>query len=167
MDNRPNVIEVVLTPQYARHLIRRISLQTGIGSVPLDEDLLQEALLRGVRAFRRIPDIRFPRALFRKIVRDTIVSSLRKKRFDEPLTEMSCTDQTAIEEHIDRCRRFERLNQALTALAAQDREIIEMFHLKERPIAEIATRFHRSEGAMRMVLLRSRRTLRRLLMKSV
>lgn len=163
MENRPDVIEDVLTPQFARRLVRRMYRQLGTETL-VPDDILQEALLRGILAFRRIPDIRFPRALFGKIVRDTVISSWRKRRYEEPLTDMSGNCRPVMEESIDRSRRFERLGQALTLLAFQDREIVEMFYLNESSIPEIANRFHRSEGAIKMVLLRSRRTLRRLLL---
>src|SRR5207244_3753245 len=42
--------------------------------------LIQEALLRGLIAQRRIEDIRHPSAFFTKVIRDTVIDYCRHKR---------------------------------------------------------------------------------------
>jgi RNA polymerase sigma factor (sigma-70 family) len=162
MKDRPNTFEDILTPEFAGGVVRRLTRRTG---TPLfDDDLIQEALLRGLLAFRRIPDIRYPRAFLTKVIRDTVIDHWRRRRFaGEQLTEDQHNVQPTVEDDIDRRRRLARLGSALSLLATQDREIIEMFYLREASIAEIADEFKRSRSSVKMTLLRSRRALQRLL----
>jgi RNA polymerase sigma factor (sigma-70 family) len=166
MKNRPT-FEDVLTPEFAGWLIRKLTCRTG---TPLfDDDLAQEALLRGLLAFRRVPDVNHPRAFFAKIVRDTVIDRWRHKHFaEQPLTEDQGKVQPAVEHDIDRRRTLTRLGNALSLLSTHDREIVEMFYFQDASIAQVADEFKRSRSAVKMTLLRSRRTLQRLMnIKSV
>jgi DNA-directed RNA polymerase specialized sigma24 family protein len=58
-------LEAVLTPESAKAMLRVIGLETG--SPVYDEDLAQEALLRGLIAFGRSEYVSNPQAFFAKI----------------------------------------------------------------------------------------------------
>jgi len=162
MKDRPNTFEEILTPEFARGVMGRLTRRTG--TPVFDEDLIQEALLRGLLAFRRIPDIRYPRAFLTKIIRDLVIDDWRHGRYTrESLSEDQGSILPTVESDIDRQRRFTQLGRALSLLATHDREIIEMYYLHEASIAEIADTFNRSRSAVKMILLRSRRVLRGLL----
>ena len=71
----------VLTPEYARSILRHVASSL---MPPALEDLAQEALLKGVEAFRR-NQVDYPSAFFTKIVRDTICDHWRRERVWLPL----------------------------------------------------------------------------------
>lgn len=68
----------LLTPENAARFIRRATLKTG--SPLYDEDLVQDVLLAGVLAFRRL-EVRAPRAFFAKIVRNAVADHWRRRPY--------------------------------------------------------------------------------------
>src|SRR5205823_2558591 len=94
----------------------------------------------------------------------TVIDQWRRKRLEVPIDdEHHFTSRPNLEEKIDRQRVLRRLGHAISRLATRDREIVEMFYLKELSVPAIADRFKLSQSAVKMILLRSRRTLHRLL----
>ena len=130
-----------------------------------DEDLEQEASLRAIEAFRRNADVRFPRAFLMKIVHDTVIDHWRRRRLHEDIDgvdDKRLSEQCTIEEDLDRRRRHDALRQAMAALDAGKRATIDLYYSEDRSIGEIARLQHRSHSAVKMDLLRSRRTLSRI-----
>ncbi len=156
--------ESVLTPEVARSLIRLETSKTG--SPLTDDDLTQESLLRGLKAFRRAAYVEYPRAFFSKIVRDVVRDHWRRKREWLPL---DSSDRSVprhipdLEEAIDRDRRLERIKCALGCLSKSQRELIESFYLYGYSIPQLSQRLGKSTTALKMELLRLRIRIRQMI----
>jgi RNA polymerase sigma factor (sigma-70 family) len=150
-------------PSEIRTLIHAATKRTG---TPLhDEDLEQDVALRALEAFRRLHDVTHPRALLMKIVRDSVRDYWRRRRW---LEELSSIDETLFchvplfESNLDRERRLDLLRSALNQLPLRKKQLLESFYLADRSIPEIAATAGRSISAIKMDLVRSRRTLLRI-----
>src|SRR5262245_10215049 len=147
-------------PIEIRLLIRMATMRTGL---PLhDEDLAQDVTLRAVAAFRKQLEVRYPRALLRKIVGDTVRDHWRRRRPEEDLNavdERDLAELPCLEEKLDRQRRVDLLHRGLARLDAAKRTTLDLFYLEERPVAEIARLQKRSISAVKMELMRARRLL--------
>lgn len=130
-----------------------------------DEDLEQEATLRAMLAFRRRDDVRHPRALLRKIVHDTVVDHWRRRRSHEDLEsvdEARLASRCTVEQDMDRRRECDALKTAMAALDANKRATLDLFYSEGHAVREIARLQNRSQSAVKMDLLRSRRELSRI-----
>jgi RNA polymerase sigma factor (sigma-70 family) len=148
------------TPADIRILVRAATRRTG---VPVrDEDLEQDAALHAVEAFRRVRDVRQPRALLTKVVSDTVHDYWRRRR---PFADLAEVDECqmarppAFEDDLDRSRQLAILRQALKALDTGKRATIEMYYVEGRSIGEIASLRKKSASAVKMELMRARRVL--------
>jgi RNA polymerase sigma factor (sigma-70 family) len=147
-------------PVEIRLLIRIATIRTG--SALHDEDLAQDITLKAVEAFQKQFEVRYPRALLRKIVCDTVRDHWRRRRPQEDLTaidERNLAESPCLEEELDRQRRVELLHRGLARLDSAKRTTLDLFYVEERPVAEIAKLQQRSVSAVKMELLRSRRLL--------
>ena len=101
----PAQADSVLTPDVARSLVRLAALSTG--SFVFDDDLVGEALLRGVIAFQRTVHVTHARAFFSKIVKDTVRDYWRRRR---AWISLECigeiTQVVDFEERLDRRRQL-------------------------------------------------------------
>ena len=149
-----------LNPVEIRTLIHIATKHTG---TPLhDEDLEQEVAVRALEAVRRLERITHPRALLRKIVRDAVRDHWRRRRASEDLEGIDprfISLQPEFELALDSHRRIELLHRALGSLSASKRAVLEFFYLLDYSIPQIASIQNRSISAVKMDLLRSRRSL--------
>ena len=149
-----------IDPCEIRLLVRIATQRTGC---PLhDEDLEQDATLKAVEAFRKQFEIRYPRALLRKIVGDTVRDHWRRRRPVEDLNvvdEKHFAEPAGLEEQLDLKRRVALLRDGLARLDASKRTILDLFYIEERKVSEIARLQKRSVSAVKMELLRARRLL--------
>ena len=130
-----------------------------------DEDLQQDATLNVVEAFQKRMEIKYPRALLRKIVWDTVCDYWRRRRLVEDLEtvdERFLAESPRFEEGLDAKRRLDSLRQALAQLDAGKRSTLDLFYMQECSIAEIARLQKKSPSAVKMELHRSRRLLARI-----
>jgi RNA polymerase sigma-70 factor, ECF subfamily len=130
-----------------------------------DEDLEQEATLRAMQAFRTRIDVRHPQALLRKIVHDTVVDHWRRRRSHDDLdsiNEARLATPCTVEQDMDRRRQCDALRQAMSVLDAGKRATLDLFYSEGRAVREIAHLQNRSQSAVKMDLLRSRRELSRI-----
>ena len=154
----PAQIDSVLTPDVARSLVRQAALSTG--SFVFDDDLVGEALLRGVIAFQRTVHVTHARAFFSKIVKDTVRDYWRRRRAWIPLECIGeITQVVDFEERLDRRRQLERLRAALIMLPADQRTLLELFYLDEMSIGQISAVLQKSRSALKMALLRGRKNI--------
>jgi RNA polymerase sigma factor (sigma-70 family) len=127
-----------------------------------DEDLAQDATLKAVEAFRKQFEIRYPRAFLRKVVSDAVSDYWRRRHSVEDLDgvdEWRLAESPAFEERLDAQRRVDLLRRALSKLEAGKRRTLDLFYMEERSVAEIAQIQNKSISAVKMDLLRARRTL--------
>lgn len=152
-------------PAEIRAMVHIVTKRTG---TPLhDEDLEQEVALHAVEAFRRIEEVRHPRALLMKIVHDTVRDHWRRRRcltekidyIDERLVSRRPTFET----DLDGQRRLELLNRAVNLLPPSKRKLIDLFYGSDYSIPDIAQLQGRSISAVKMELLRSRHSLARII----
>jgi RNA polymerase sigma-70 factor, ECF subfamily len=146
-----------------RLLIRFATQRTGR---PIhDEDLVQDATLKAVEAFRKPFEIRYPRAFLRKIVGDTVRDHWRRRRAQEDLTtidEEDLSESPCFEENLDMQRRIDCLRRGLAQLDEGKRATLVLFYVEERSVSEIACLQQKSISAVKMELLRARRLLARI-----
>ena len=163
MPIRPNTPESVLTPEYAKSLVRLMA--SCITSV-LVEDLAQEALLKGVRAFQR-NHVEHPSAFFTKIVRDTVSGHWRRERVWLPLESIDPRKHNHvlhIEERIDLDKRIEQMREALRHLSHHERQLIHLFYGEGLSLGQLSAMSGKSISALKMTLLRARTKIRRTIM---
>jgi len=131
-----------------------------------DEDLEQEAMLRVLRAIRRVPLVKCPRAFVAKIVNDTVADFWRQKRRIESLDSIPdqlLSYQTPYEKCLDRARRCDELHSCLRRLPQKIRTAIELFYIEECSVSDLAATLQFSHSAAKMTLFRGRQRLRRML----
>jgi len=149
--------EEVLTPDFAKSLVRFATLRTG--SVVLDEDLVQEALLRGVQAFRRTAYVVHPVAFFSKIVKDTVRDHWRRQHVLQPLESISQHRLAYVQDldgMLDHKRRVAQIHEALHLLPARQQQLINLFYFEELSLGELSAILGQSQSALKMALLRAR-----------
>ena len=150
-------------PSEIRTLIHVATKRTG---TPLhDEDLEQEVALHALEAFQRLDEVTHPRALLMKIVHDAVRDHWRRRRSSEDLADIDerfISHMPAFESDLDHRRRVELLRRALGRLPAGKRTLLKLFYVHDHSIPEIATLQGRSISAVKMELVRSRRSLYRI-----
>jgi RNA polymerase sigma factor (sigma-70 family) len=155
-----------ISPAEIRALVRIETQRTGL---PLhDEDLAQDAAVKAIEAFQRQFEVRYPRALLRKIVGDTVRDHWRRRRPPENLDDVQeslCAPLPSFEEELDQQRRVDLLRRGLAELDDAKRRTLGMFYEEDCRVAEIARRQEKSVSAVKMELLRTRRELRRILQR--
>ena len=152
-----------IDPDEIRAMVHIATKRTG---TPVhDEDLVQDVALHALEAFRRLEEVRHPRALLMKIVYDTVRDYWRRRR---PLGELDSIDERRITEYptfesdLDFRRQIELLQSGLKLLPESKRALIELFYTRDISIPDIAQRQGKSISAVKMELLRSRRHLARI-----
>jgi RNA polymerase sigma factor (sigma-70 family) len=153
-----------IDPIEVRMLVRIATQRTGR---PLhDEDLEQDATLRAVEAFQKQFEVRYPHALLRKIVCDTVRDHWRRRRPSEDLNTVDdkhLSECPSFEERLDMQRRIALLRQGLDRLDSGKRTTLDLFYMEEWPVSEIARLQNKSISAVKMELLRARRLLAKIL----
>jgi RNA polymerase sigma-70 factor (ECF subfamily) len=147
------------SPADIRVMVRVITRRTGD---PIhDEDLLQEASLRAITAFRNRRDIRYPRAFLMKVVQNTVSDYWRRQRLarDSRPPEAERISAPSFEDDLDHRRQLHMLREALGRLSPGKRATLNLFYMEDRPVAEIARLQRKSVSAVKMDLMRSRRQL--------
>ena len=149
-----------LDPVEIRILVRAVTKHTG---TPIyDPDLEQEIALHALEAFERLDHVRHPRALLMKIVRDTVRDYWRRRRSWENLEKIDqrfLAQPPAFEFELDCRRQMELLGRALDRLAESKRAMIDLFYVEDYSIPQIAELQKRSISAVKMDLVRTRRSL--------
>lgn len=143
-----------------RMIIRLITQRTG---TPVhDDDLTQDVTLKVMEAARKQTEIRYPRAFLMKVVRDAVHDYWRRQRvvFDIcSIEESRFSELPQFEVNIDRKRQMELLQRALLQVDSSKRETLDLFYKSECSISEISRIRGKSESAIKMELLRTRRAL--------
>src|SRR5207244_2626112 len=152
-----------LNPVEIRALVHMATKRTG---TPLhDEDLEQDIALHALEALQRLPKVTHPRALLMKIVRDAVRDYWRRRRSSEDLEglgERFIAQMPQFEFDLDGQRQIELLRSALDRLSKSKRAVLELFHLRDYSIRQIAKIQQRSVSAVKMDLVRSRQSLARI-----
>src|SRR5262245_5306369 len=148
-----------IDPSEIRIMVRAATRRTG---APVhDEDLEQDAMLRALQACRRQSEIRHPRAFLMKVVRDVVRDHWRRRRSFHvaAIDESHFAQLPCFEDELDRKRRHELLRRALQQIDREKRTVLDLFYGESRTIAEIARCTNKSTSAVKMQLLRARRSL--------
>src|SRR5436309_2836796 len=152
--------ESVLTPDFAQAIVR---VMAGALTLSLLEDLAQEALLKGIEAFRR-NQVEYPSAFFAKIIRDTICDHWRRERVWLPLESIDPRKHSLvlhIEERLDLNKRIEQLRKALRSLSPRERQLIHLFYGEGFSLTQLSAMLGKSISAVKMTLFRARSKIRR------
>ncbi len=129
------------------------------------EELTQETM---TRAFRSLERFRWRGedsfyawlcAIARHVVLKSVATGRRYQALELPDTLRA--EGTAPSKALRREERFDRLRAALDRLSPDHRQVVTLARIKGLPIKEIATRMNRSPGAVKVLLLRALRELKR------
>ena len=157
--------ESVLTPAFAQAAVRMVA---SCMAVPILEDLAQEALLRGVKAFQRTR-VEHPSAFFTKIVRDTVCDHWRQNRV--VLLPLDAIDPGRLkqvlhlEEYLYRGRRIQQIRQAWRILSRHERDLMYLFYARGFSLTQLSALSGKSVSALKMTLLRARSKIRQAIQK--
>jgi len=152
-----------INPSEIRAMVHIATKRTG---TPVhDEDLEQEVALHAWEAFRRIGQVTHPRAFLMKIVYDTVRDHWRQRRSTEDIEsidERLISRAPDFETDLDSRRQIELLHRALELLPPSKRTLLDLFYTHDHSISQIAYLQGKSISAVKMELLRSRRSLARI-----
>jgi RNA polymerase sigma-70 factor (ECF subfamily) len=128
------------------------------------EDLAETVFLRAFQALPRYHERGWPfSAYLSQVARNLLTDSYRSSRLEVPLEQMDV--MTAAErpvEQADEAReRAEHLSRGLNGLAPDHQEVIRLRVLLGLPTQEAAAWMGRSQGAIRVLLFRALRELRK------
>jgi len=139
-------------------------LRSRVASERDAEDLAETVFLRAFQALPRYRERGWPfSAYLYQVARNLLADSYRRSRPEVPLEELDAI--TAAErpvEQADEAReRAEQLSRGLDGLAPDHQEVIRLRVLLGLPTREAAAWMGRSEGAIRVLLFRALRELRK------
>ena len=125
-------------------------------------DLEQEAFLRTFQAFRKQSQVRHPRALMWKVVRDTVADYWRQElrhrgESIEEIPERFAARACTMDLDLDRAQKIELLRHAILCLGCDVRGAVYLYYLEGYSIKTIARIYKKSQSAIKMALLRGRR----------
>jgi RNA polymerase sigma-70 factor (ECF subfamily) len=148
-------------------LLDRIRLQVGQrlrGKIDL-EDVVQEVLLRAFESIERFQgqDEGSFRRWLEGIARNVIRNLARRKGWKKELelTRDLSAGNVSPSRRQRQQERFERLSEAVEGLSPDYRTVIKLARIEGLKISEIATRMNRSPSAVKNLLLRAMRQLKK------
>jgi RNA polymerase sigma-70 factor (ECF subfamily) len=180
-DERP-LPELDQFSDYLR-LLARLQLDARLQAKLDASDIVQQTLLRAHQCreqFRGQSEAELA-AWLRSILATTMAGQARRfaadardvdrerslqDRLDESSARLEvwlAAEQSSPSEHVMRSEELIRLAWALEKLSADQREVIELHHLKSWPIAEVARAINRTKPAVMGLLFRGQKKLRELL----
>lgn len=119
------------------------------------EELVQETF---ERAFRALPGFRTTNASYQtyllRIAHNLLVSEYRRTGPEEVVTDIPGLGW------LDRLESRDAVERALAVLGAEDRQVVEWFHLDGYPVRAIATKIGTTENAVKLRLSRARKKMR-------
>lgn len=137
-------------------LLRSAYLLTG--DQHLAEDLVQTALAKTHRYWRRISDKTHAASYTRKTMYHLQVSHWRRRRFKEQLSDAPPEHTTS--DHTDEVDLKLSLRQALAQLTARQRAVVVLRYFEDRSVTETAATLRCSEGSVKSHTFRALNRLR-------
>lgn len=128
------------------------------GSWPEAEDLTQEAFLAAFERWDEISGYDKPGAFVRRVVANKSVSGVRRR-----VRAASALQRLRPAEHHHDDVADPAFWAAVAALPPQQRHVVALYYLEDRPVAEIAEVLDRAEGTVKAHLAAARRNLARAL----
>ena len=144
---------------YRRELVPIVALAVALtGSRETGVDLAHEAMLRAFREWSRVEQLERPGAWIRRVVinlaRDTHRRGVRERR----ALQLVDTSEAA-----DPAKPDDGFWSAVRDLPERQRAVVALRYIEDLPVAAIASVMGVSEGTVKTLLFRSRRTLARTL----
>jgi RNA polymerase sigma-70 factor (ECF subfamily) len=131
------------------------------GERVIAEDIVQDAFLEAFRRWDRIGEYDQPGAWVRRVVANLSVSSFRRRRGEfRMLTQLSARQERIVPDLSPSTLAFW---QAVRALPRRQAQVIALFYMEDRPIAEISLILEMAEGTVKKHLHDGRQTLQRTL----
>jgi RNA polymerase sigma-70 factor (ECF subfamily) len=129
------------------------------------EDLAQEAFLAAHQNWQRIGTYERPEAWVRRVVANKSVSAFRRKTAETRALALSIVGQRSVLPDLG--AGDPEFWSAVRALPRRQAQVIALFYLEDRPIAEIADILDRTAGTVKRHLHDGRQTLARRLQEEV
>jgi RNA polymerase sigma-70 factor, ECF subfamily len=137
----------------------------------LAEDLTSQTFLQALRALPRYQERGTPiRSWLFRIAANLITDRLRTQRPEQPLSESPPGFDDAApfepadpnsEAEITKWEQADAFNRLIAGLSPEQRKVVRLRFVDGLPMADIAARMGRSEGAVKMLLMRALQNLRR------
>jgi RNA polymerase sigma-70 factor, ECF subfamily len=134
------------------------------GSCPEVDDVVQETLIRFLRALRE-EKIRNPdsTAAFLSGICNNVIQEYRRRAWKEPLSDPdSGPAERAEAPEVDMFELRQAIVVAMTQLSQRDQDILRAFFLEERDKEEICRSMGCSDGQFRVALFRAKERFRRI-----
>lgn len=125
-------------------------------------DANQAAWLRRILANNLKDEVRKFSAQARDVARERSLPAAIEQS-SQRIESWLAADQSSPSQHAMRHEQLFRLTEALTRLPEDQRQAVELHHLKGLPLAAVAERLQRSKGAVAALLFRGLKRLRELL----
>ena len=127
------------------------------GSQAAAEDICQEAFLRAHREWDRVGSFEYPGAWVRRVASNLAMSQFRKVRSEsKALLRLASQRQ---EPFSDPDPEFVDFWEQVRRLPQRQAEVVVLFYLEDRSVAEIARMLGVAEGSVKASLHKGRRTL--------
>lgn len=138
----------------------RAFLVSRLGNKADADDVLQNGLLKAMRAAGEVDDAEKLNAWFYRLLRNALVDHVRSRSASARRDEAWIMDATSRDEDAERsaCTCFEGL---LPQLKPRDAELLRRVELNNEEVANVARSLAMSAGAASVALHRARATLRR------
>lgn len=131
------------------------------------EDLSSETFLRGWEAFKNQKsngEIENPSAFLYQIARNLVIDFYRKKGQTQIVSAeygQIIDPRVDLQERVNKNSEFYQVKQALSNLKDDYQEVIVLRYLDDFPVSEIAKIMQKSEGAIRVMLHRALKALKK------
>ena len=138
----------------------RAFLVSRLGNAADADDVLQNGLLKAMRATGEVDDTEKLTAWFYRLLRNALVDHVRSRSASARRDDVWMLDATSCEADAERsvCACFEEL---FPELKPRDAELLRRVELNNEAVAEVAKSLSMSAGAASVALHRARATLRR------
>ena len=143
---------VALSPEMLSWVLQRT------GSPDLAEEVVQEALTKGLEKLSRLENPRHLKAWFRTIVRNTLIDELRYQQRQEPLENLAAPETPELPDEEEGCACILEIMKQVRPGYAQ---LLQAVDIDEKPVQTVAREQGLSPNNASVRLHRARQALRR------
>ena len=169
LQHAPQTDAETFTEHYARHARSAVAVARGVlGDFDAAEEAVQEAACRAWRAWSRFDTTRAFQPWFLRIVRNTAVSELQRRRRTAPLANEPATTRDSTPPELTVLReRAQEVDRALASLPASHRSALVLRGVHDLDYGAISALLGTPQATVRIHVHRARQRLRALYASSI